>query len=763
MRLRHRNGWTRLLAGISVLLAALTLTACFRSPEAKAARFLESGKKYLADRDYARAIIQFKNAARSRPNDPAPHHQLGLAYLGTGDVRAALAHLRKATELDPKHVEAQLVLAELMALNRNPEVVKEAERRAEAALEVDPDNPDLLSTVALAEVRLGKPKDAEEHLLEALRYAPQHLKSSTTLALLKVSQRDLDGAEEVLRQATVQAPRSPEAALALGRFYAMRRKLAEAEAEFRRAVQVAPRHGEALMDLGRFLLAAGRAGDARDVFRQVSALPEKRYQHIYAAFLFQQGERDAAIAEFARLAREDPKDRSARSRLVTAYVAAGKLPEAEKVLGEALQDNPKDAQALLERSQIEVRRGKFDDAQRDLTQVLQIQSDSGEAHCLLSKVHRGRGSPLSERQELGEALRLNPRLLRARLDLARSLLEAKSAKAALDLMNQAPEEQRKLLPVIIQRNWALLALSELQELRKGIDEGLAMRRVADLYLQDAWLNFRKRDYAAARASAEMMLKLAPDDTRGLDLVVLSYAAQNQAPTALQKLKEYAASRPRSAAVQHFLGQWLLRNGKNHEARTAFLAAKAANPDFKPVSIALAQLDVLENQLDPARDTLTELARAPEVAVRSQVLLGMLEYKAGRHSAAMDHYQKALAADPNNLIALNNLAYHLANDAKKPDEALKLAQLAKELAPDNPAVDGTLGWVYYCKGLYQSALPHLESAAQKTRDPTNQYHLAMAYYKAGNRERGRKVLADTLKIAPNTPEAKLAQELFEGGQ
>ena len=64
-------------------------------------------------------------------------------------------------------------------------------------------------------------------------------------------------------------------------------------------------------------------------------------------------------------------------------------------------------------------------------------------------------------------------------------------------------------------------------------------------------------------------------------------------------------------------------------------------------------------------------------------------------------------DATNVIALNNLAYLLARD--NPDEAVKLAQQAVELAPENADVQDTLGWVYYRKGLYSAALPYLQAA------------------------------------------------------
>ena len=84
--------------------------------------------------------------------------------------------------------------------------------------------------------------------------------------------------------------------------------------------------------------------------------------------------------------------------------------------------------------------------------------------------------------------------------------------------------------------------------------------------------------------------------------------------------------------------------------------------------------------------------------------------------------------------------------------------AKEIAPDQPMVADTLGWALYRKGMYRSAVVHLEDAVSKSdHNPMTRYHLAMAYLKAGDRDRGRQALEAALRMDPKTAEAKMALE------
>jgi tetratricopeptide (TPR) repeat protein len=86
-------------------------------------------------------------------------------------------------------------------------------------------------------------------------------------------------------------------------------------------------------------------------------------------------------------------------------------------------------------------------------------------------------------------------------------------------------------------------------------------------------------------------------------------------------------------------------------------------------------------------------------------------------------------DSSNLIALNNLSTELTSDS--PDEALGFAQRAFDLAPGNPAVQDTLGWIYCRKGFYRVAAQHLQEAMAKEPNPRRQLHLGLSYIKTGD--------------------------------
>lgn len=78
----------------------------------------------------------------------------------------------------------------------------------------------------------------------------------------------------------------------------------------------------------------------------------------------------------------------------------------------------------------------------------------------------------------------------------------------------------------------------------------------------------------------------------------------------------------------------------------------------------------------------------------------------------------------------------------------MAQKAAEISPDNPAVQDTLGWVYYRKSAYRSAIHCLTVAVNREPTPKRRFHLAMSYIRAGNRDVGQPMLQTALQQDPN---------------
>jgi tetratricopeptide (TPR) repeat protein len=718
------------------------------SPQQKEARRLKAGQAQMARKDFTRAILEFQSAAQAMPRDAEPQYQLGLAYLAARNVRGAVTSLRKATELNPKHWEANLKLTEILATTRNAAVLDDAAKRLHEILANSPQNADALDTLAITEVKQGKTEEASRRLEETFQKFPRHLLTAVVLARLKLAQKDMPGAEEVLLKTVAKAPQSGPAVLALAQFYLIGRQPEKAKVNAARALQLEPNDPEALWTLAAAQTLGKHTDEANRTYQLIAALPDKRFRAAHALFLYQAGKPDAAALELKQLTARYPDDEDTRSKLVVLYLETNKIPEAEALVAEALKRNSKNTDALFQRSELSLRAGNPVAAEKDLRSVLQMRPDSATAHFLLATVQQAQGLDGNARHELSEALKYDPHLLQARIALARELLADNQAKPAIEILDGAPDSQKRTVALVVERNWALLKAGETQQLRASLDRILSSTRLPEFVLQDALLKLRQGDYTGARLAAEEVLRANPEDVRAAGAVARSLNAQNQRVKALQRLEEIVAARPKSMPLRELLGEWYLASGKLGEARTAFETAR--NEDVKSVTpeLALADLDRREKHPDAALERLTRVAAGAPHNITVTMMTADVERETGNLPEAIQKYQSALTIDPSNLTALNNLAYLLA--LENPGEALKYAQQAAEIAPDSAAVEDTLGWVHYRQRNYSSALVYLKAAASKDPTPQHQFHLAQCYFKTGDKDTGEQLLIKALQKDPNLP-------------
>src|SRR5579875_3228658 len=720
-------GMKRFLTIFVLAIVSLVLS-CSRSPQERAARFVTSGKLLLQKGEYTSAFLQFKNAVRLQPRDPEPLYYMGLISITQGRAKEAIAYLKRATEVSPQYIPAQIKLAELMVLSQRPDLRKEAAARARAILEQHPDNADALALLASIQSQAGPLESAEGELREALSHNPGRLEVSTGLASLELSHGHWSAAESILKRAIAAAPHSPDPVAALGELYLLQHREADARAEFQRALQIDPHHVPTLLHLAQIAIVEGRPQEAEGIYRRLSQQQPGRFGGLLARFLAESGKLQEAIEEYRVVLKADP------------------------------DNNPSDVAALQQRAELLFEGGQYESSRQALAQLLQYEPNSAEAHYLLSGIYKVKGQFARQYQELNEALRLNPQLLPARIELARALLRDDKASEALQLLQHAPAEQQQSPLLVAQRNWTFLALRDLRSFASGIPGGAA-GNTPEFLLQRGILKLAEKDLAGAESSFGEVLKQSPEEVRALEGLAQTYVRERRPDLALETVRSYAAKEEHATQVQLFAGNWFLRAGHPDEARAAFEAALAADPANREATLALVEMDERAGNFAAAEKRLERLAARDDHDPAAQKMLAELEEAKGNSQAAIEHYRKAVEISPGDATALNNLAWALASVPGQAEQALAYAQKAKELAPDDPAVDDTLGWVLYEKGIYRPALEYVKEAAAKSHNAIAEYHLAILYFRLGDVNLGKQALESAKRMDPNRAEAKLAEQAW----
>ena len=161
----------------------------------------------------------------------------------------------------------------------------------------------------------------------------------------------------------------------------------------------------------------------------------------------------------------------------------------------------------------------------------------------------------------------------------------------------------------------------------------------------------------------------------------------------------------------------------------------------------------------ARRALEQAVDLAPNLLRPRELLAGLYTLAGEAALAAEQFRSIVALQPNNPVALNNLAYDVAVREKKPAEALAMARRALALAPRDPTILDTVGWIEFLLGNTAEASKLLVQAAKGApANPEIRLHSAIALASQGARAAAQAELAEALKLSPALEKQADVQEL-----
>ncbi|MGD1031901.1 MAG: tetratricopeptide repeat protein [Opitutaceae bacterium] len=282
------------------------------------------GVSYQRGGEWAKAIEEYQEALRLRPNDAELHNNLGAVWLKMPErSNDAIGQIREALRLKPDFAEAHHNLG--MALAPIPGRLPEAIAQYEEALRLKPDYAEAHYHLAIALGQVpGRLPEAIAQYEEALRLKPDYVEAHHDLALT-----------------LAQIPS----------------RLPEAIAQYQEALRLKPDYAEAHFHLAIALTQIpGRMSDAVAHYEEALRLkPDYTEVHnnLGAALAQIPGRMPEAITQFEEALRLRPDNAGAHYNLALAYADTGRLDEAIRHLQMALRLNPNfdDARRNLERLQ----------------------------------------------------------------------------------------------------------------------------------------------------------------------------------------------------------------------------------------------------------------------------------------------------------------------------------------------------------------------------------------------------------------------------
>lgn len=749
---------------VTCLCLTLALGGCdMFSPEAKKAKHRERATNYFEKGRYQEALIEYKNVSQLEPKDADAHYRMALTYMkleGMANLQSAFSEFTKTVELDKENTDAQLKLGELYLLGNEPHKAREY---AEIVLASAPQNTDGLALKGRSFLTEQRFQEGIDELKKALQLSPKNMRLYIDLARAYVLKKEAASAEAILKDALTVEPRSIEVLLALGDYRTMMGLRDQAEALYKQALEIDPKHEASYLKLASFYQLVGKWVEVDSVYQQLaSAKPQdEQPQLLLGDFYAWLGQQDKALASYQRAAEINAKSIIARDKLIAHYLDAGNVGEAEGRVKTILDASKKDLSGRFFEARLRLAKRETDEAMTLLQGVIKDEPQFAEAHYFLGLAFLQKQQVAQARGEIGEAVKIAPNLIDARIALAGLHL----AEGAWDLAIEQAQTALKLNPrkvqAVITLGDALFRKGEKQKSKQVFEEVARLLPAEPIGPYKLGLIARaEKNEAKALAHLEEALKRKPAAIEPLAEIAGIKASQGKLNEARERVARQLEAVPTSAHMYNLLGQLWLMTKDWGQAETAFKKAIAEDGSLLVSYVSLGGLYQTTGRLDEAaKEYEAALAKTPSY-VQAHMLLGTIYEGKKEYDKAAIRYKEALKLNPKFSPAANNLAWILTEQGTDLDVALSYAQTARQQQPDDPSIADTLGWIYYKKNAFLLAAEHLREASEKlSKNPVVQFHYGMALYKKGDSALAKKTLESSLKLSPNFEGAEDARKVI----
>ncbi|WP_027867209.1 tetratricopeptide repeat protein [Massilia alkalitolerans] len=442
-----------------------------------------------------------------------------------------------------------------------------------------------------------------------------------------------------------------------------------------------------------------------------------------------------------RLWRElDPQSDEATQYFVGMVVTSDNIADVEPIFVERLKEAPADKRGVLlfQIQQLLGRAKDKDAANAMLERVIAPYNDTFEAHIVRAQAALVRGDREAAQRAAQAALSVKPDSEIAVLMMAQVIGDdakiAPMLEAFLKTHPEAREVRAAHARVLVNQKQYPQARAQFETLLKGRPDD-----AGNLYALGV-LATQMNDARAAEGYFTRFVEVLgrnPEDERDPTraLLILAQIAEERGdvPGALAWLdKVPAGTDPQLLfSAQLRRAQLMARQGDLAGGRKLLAGLKPIEPAQQ------AQVAVAEVQLLRDAGRLLEAYSLMEAAAKrfpkNPDLLydfALLAEKVGRVEVMEKLLREVMALAPDNHHAYNALGYSLAERNVRLQEAYTLIARALEMAPGDPFIMDSMGWVQYRLGKLDEAEKYLRNAYALRRDPEIAVHLGEVLFQKG---------------------------------
>jgi len=691
------------------------------------------------------ALAVTDRALTAAPKDADVHRSRGSLFLAAGQAESAIAAFQEATAGGGSKSDLLLGLGGLTQSQLAAGKVKDALTTTERMQKVAAESPltrymrayalvqdgqleparvlleqnvvnqaDLRSRILLGAVNLaqGRLGQAEMYLASSVAAAPSNGLARQLLAETRLRQSKPADAMEALAPA-VDGESANANMLAL----AARASIAAGQPQqgvdyLRRNAKQNPKSLDAKLDLAAGYLAAGQfdralaeleaAGGGKpgegkpDGGKQgvddpvtLSDAQELRSEYLAVLARIKKGDSAGAVAHAASVADAKPQNAALQTLASSVYAMQGQFVLARKYAEAVTRLQPDDAGGYLALGRIELLQNQPEPASKFFRTALEKQPGNVTAASALAMIELAGQRPQPAIEIIDTALKHNPNSVDLRILKTQTLLSMGNLEAAEKMARDLVALAEPTAPTLTLLGRVLGLRQKYSEAIETFDRAVrAAPTSAPIRYQLAMTHRAAGNREQALAATKDALQIDARYLPAVNLAAQLSLSGGDMASAGQHIDALLKMAPEQSSSHALLGELRMAQKRYPDAATAFHRAGELLPSLG-AAIRESQARRLARVSDPIAPLAAFVRAHPD---NMAALLALAEeYQAGgNRPLALQAYENAIAQQPKNATALNNLAWMRFEDGH-PD-ALPLAKRAHEAAPQAIAITDTYAWV-----------------------------------------------------------------------
>ncbi len=724
-----------------------------------------SGDIDANEQRFPEAINMYSQAVATAANQLSPLIKRARIHLALSDLEAASDDTKVLESAKINSPVIKLIRAEIQLRKGD---FADAQISLEQALKDFPTYSPAVRTIAITHMLQGNIGQAEQF---GLQYADSEKTDDARifLATIRLQAMRFEQAEKTLQPLTDSGRLNPLGAQVLATTLLKQNKLDDAintmlglKNDLERAGITGP-VDLAMLSAPATVMANQLLGSKQKFVSDDSGAPyltEPDLKLINAVKALASGNTDSALVIANSLLEADHNNAAMHGLIGRIYVSAGETTKAAESLATSIELAETPGTETIMAAMIEVNAGDPAKANKLLNSALnqtrgQMRERVLMALATISAVQKDQATMLDW---LTQAYTENPSSYTASLALANYHSRSGDHESVLDALSQQSDMSKNNPAVIELKANTHIALGDFDKAVELVSPMVQLEpNTARWRFLRAKANAGKNDIAAVSRDLDNALRIDPKHAPSLmaktNLDLLKQDFSN-AESQLASLKEIM---PDSELVDQLEERINSSQQQTAQSTNAQKLDKAPTTTEEVMNAARSQWG--SGQKDAALGTLEKWLKDFPDDITVGLTLANSYSAADRPDDAITAFRHVLNRDPDNFIALNNLAWHLRND--DPDAALKHAEHAVSLQPDNVATLDTLAVIQ----LEQNKLEAAGETFSKIRalnpeDPMILYHGAMIQSAIGNTQDALSILKPLISNSIDFPEVEAARNLYD---